>query len=88
MSLKPSAGGSSVLAWTKSSYSGSDNNDCVEVAWTKSSYSSNDGPNCVEARATPGTVFVRDSKDPDGARFTFTPEAWADFLAYAASQEV
>lgn len=57
-------------------------------AWTKSSYSSNDGPDCVEVRATPGTVFVRDSKDPDGARFAFTPEAWAGFLAYAGAYEV
>jgi hypothetical protein len=34
MTLKPSAGGGSALNWVKSSYSGSDNNDCVEVAAT------------------------------------------------------
>ncbi|MFI8928761.1 DUF397 domain-containing protein [Streptomyces sp. NPDC053474] len=40
----------SALAWFKSSYSGNDDADCVEVAleWRKSSYSSNEGPNCVE----------------------------------------
>ncbi|PJE98250.1 DUF397 domain-containing protein [Streptomyces carminius] len=32
MTLKPSAGDGSAMEWVKSSYSGSDNNDCVEVA--------------------------------------------------------
>jgi hypothetical protein len=58
------------------------------LEWTKSSYSSNDGPDCIEVAAAPGTVMVRDSKDPDGARFAFTPEAWASFLAYAGTYEV
>ncbi|MFP8904231.1 DUF397 domain-containing protein [Streptomyces atacamensis] len=34
MTPKPSAGDGSVLEWVKSSYSGSNNNDCVEVAAT------------------------------------------------------
>ncbi|MFF2063640.1 DUF397 domain-containing protein [Streptomyces sp. NPDC058200] len=32
MTRKPSAGSASEPKWFKSSYSGSDNNDCVEVA--------------------------------------------------------
>ncbi|WP_225848693.1 DUF397 domain-containing protein [Streptomyces sp. HPF1205] len=38
------------LKWFKSSYSGSQGGDCLEVAfdWRKSSYSSEDGGNCVE----------------------------------------
>ncbi|HET6856038.1 MAG TPA: DUF397 domain-containing protein [Streptomyces sp.] len=38
------------LAWFKSSYSGTQGDDCVEVAlsWRKSSYSSAQGDNCVE----------------------------------------
>ncbi len=32
MTRKPSAGNDSELEWFKSSYSGSNNNDCVEVA--------------------------------------------------------
>jgi hypothetical protein len=88
MSLKPSAGAGSQLEWTKSSYSSNDGPECVEVAWVKSSYSSNDSPNCVEVAAATGAILVRDSKDPDGARFAFTPEAWASFLAYAASHDV
>ncbi|SEQ51951.1 DUF397 domain-containing protein [Streptomyces radiopugnans] len=34
MTLKPSAGDGSALNWVKSSYSGSNDNDCVEVAAT------------------------------------------------------
>lgn len=36
------------LTWFKSSYSGSDGDNCLEVAWAKSSYSSGDGDNCLE----------------------------------------
>ncbi|SEQ24357.1 DUF397 domain-containing protein [Streptomyces radiopugnans] len=60
--------------------------DGSELEWTKSSYSSNDGPDCVEVATTPGTIHVRDSKRIRGARLTFTPEAWADFTAYAADR--
>ncbi|NJP47675.1 DUF397 domain-containing protein [Actinacidiphila epipremni] len=88
MSLRPSVEGESGLAWTKSSHSGSNNNDCVEVAWAKSSYSSNDGPECVEVAASDEVVLVRDSKDPEGPRFSFSPDAWASFLAHAATYEV
>jgi hypothetical protein len=56
------------------------------LEWFKSSYSSNDGPECVEVAISPATsttVHVRDSKDKDGARLTFTDASWADFLAFA-----
>jgi len=38
------------LAWFKSSYSGSEGDNCVEVAleWHKSSYSGSQGDDCVE----------------------------------------
>ena len=41
---------------------------CIEVAlsWHKSSHSSNESAECVEIAASPGTVHVRDSKDPEG----------------------
>ena len=70
--------------WRKSSYSGSNGGDCVEVAevWRKSSYSGTNGGNCVEVAATlPTAVAVRDSKDPDGPKLIFTPAAWAAFTA-------
>jgi hypothetical protein len=75
------------LKWFTSSYSGSDGGDCVEVAydWRKSTYSSEDGGNCVEVAAHAAIVHVRDSKDPEGPSLGFTPEAWAEFTAYAVS---
>jgi hypothetical protein len=59
--------------------------DASELAWFKSSYSSgNDGNSCVELAVTPGTVHVRDSKNAEGPRLALAPEAWADFVTYAA----
>ncbi|MFI1090982.1 DUF397 domain-containing protein [Streptomyces sp. NPDC020917] len=57
----------------------------AELHWFKSSYSSNEEPNCVEVASTPGTVHVRDSKDPDGPQLAFSPAAWTAFLDYAAT---
>lgn len=87
MTLRPSGGSGSALVWIKSSYSGSDNNDCVEVAWQKSSYSnSNERDDCIEVAPTPSTIHIRDSKNPDGPRLHLRPSAWADFVAYAAAE--
>lgn len=85
MSLKPSFE-ASTLQWTKSSHSSNDGPDCVEVAWTKSSYSGSNNNDCVEVAATPGTILVRDSKDPEGPRLAFPPAAWTAFLAFAAER--
>ncbi|MFC9814338.1 DUF397 domain-containing protein [Streptomyces virginiae] len=85
MSIKPSVEGLSTMTWVKSSFSTNDGPDCIEVAWVKSSYSTNDGPNCVEVAHTPGTVLVRDSKRPEGARLAVTPDAWTGFVAHAAA---
>ncbi|MEU6171301.1 DUF397 domain-containing protein [Streptantibioticus parmotrematis] len=72
------------LAWFKSSYSGSQGDDCVEVAlsWHKSSYSSGSQGDCVEVAACPETVHVRDSKDKTGPNLTFSAAAWSEFLSY------
>ncbi|MGP9019197.1 DUF397 domain-containing protein [Streptomyces sp. BR1] len=87
MIRKPSAGDVVELVWFKSSYSSSsEGDDCVEVAleWRKSSYSdSSNGEDCVEIAATPDLVHVRDSKNIEGPRLGFTPQAWGDFIAYA-----
>lgn len=47
--------------------------------WHKSTYSGSNGC-CVEVAVTDRGVAVRDSKDPDGARLRFEPEAWTRFL--------
>ncbi|WP_405553719.1 DUF397 domain-containing protein [Streptomyces sp. NBC_01171] len=54
----------------------------TETRWIKSSYSTADGPDCVEIAATPATIHIRDSKNPDGLRLALTPAAWATFLPY------
>ncbi|GAB2576137.1 DUF397 domain-containing protein [Streptomyces capparidis] len=54
--------------------------------WVKSSHSTNDGPECIEVAATPATIHVRDSKNPGGPHLTFTPEAWAAFVAFAVGR--
>ncbi|MEV7281000.1 DUF397 domain-containing protein [Streptomyces sp. NPDC093111] len=72
------------LSWFKSSYSGSEGGNCLEVAydWRKSSYSGDEGGNCVEVAAHPAAVHVRDSKQGGtGPVFTVSPAAWSGFLA-------
>ncbi|MFF9566600.1 DUF397 domain-containing protein [Streptomyces sp. NPDC014685] len=61
--------------------------DVSELVWFKSSYSSNGNEgDCVEIAASPGTVHVRDSKDVQGPRLAFGPEAWAGFVSYAVER--
>ncbi|WP_055590780.1 DUF397 domain-containing protein [Peterkaempfera griseoplana] len=53
--------------------------------WRKSSYSGANGQ-CVEVAVPgPAAVAVRDSKDPHGPSLTFSPEAWAAFVAAAGA---
>ncbi|WP_250291173.1 DUF397 domain-containing protein [Streptomyces atroolivaceus] len=77
---------STQLEWFKSSYSGSEGGQCLEVAyaWRKSSYSSEQGGACIEVAAHPTAIHVRDSKDPEGPTFTVAPTAWSAFAAFAA----
>ena len=72
------------VSWRKSSYSGANGGNCVEVAevWRKSSHSGSNGGNCVEvARTPPAAVAVRDSKDPDGPKLIFPVADWTAFTA-------
>ncbi|WP_328742516.1 DUF397 domain-containing protein [Streptomyces caniferus] len=58
-----------------------------ELEWTKSSYSdSSNGHDCLEVAATSSTIHIRDSKNPDGPQLHLRPAAWADFVAYAATE--
>ncbi|MEV6590267.1 DUF397 domain-containing protein [Streptomyces acidicola] len=57
----------STLEWFKSSYSGNEGPDCVEVA----------------IPPTHATIHVRDSKNRDGARLAFAEGAWAQFVTFA-----
>ncbi|AXK35998.1 DUF397 domain-containing protein [Streptomyces armeniacus] len=75
----------SEVTWFKSSYSGSQGDDCVEVAlsWHKSSYSSGSQGDCVEVAACPTTVHVRDSKLTQSPQLAIAPATWRSFLTYA-----
>ncbi|AZM74798.1 DUF397 domain-containing protein [Streptomyces sp. KPB2] len=72
---------STALRWFKSSYSGSEGGNCIEVAyeWRKSSYSGDEGGNCIEVAQEPTAIHIRDSKAPQG-HVTVAPDAWAAFL--------
>ncbi|MEU7240813.1 DUF397 domain-containing protein [Streptomyces sparsogenes] len=74
------------LVWFKSSYSAGNGGECVEVAlnWRKSSYSGSEGGECVEVATRPDTIHVRDSKNTTGPILTVAPDAWAEFVAFAA----
>jgi len=55
--------------------------DQIVPRWHKSSYSGNGGGDCVEvARNLPGSVAVRDSKNPHGPVLIVSKDAWASFI--------
>ncbi|MFF4289753.1 DUF397 domain-containing protein [Streptomyces sp. NPDC001633] len=52
------------------------------TVWRKSSYSDGGDDNCIEvADGLPGTVPVRDSKNPDGPVLRISAAAWSSFIA-------
>ncbi|MFG3354352.1 DUF397 domain-containing protein [Streptomyces sp. NPDC048001] len=56
------------------------------AVWHRSSYSNQEGGDCVEvAHGTPGTVPVRDSKNPDRPNLTFHTAPWTTFLTHLKS---
>ena len=56
--------------------------DQIGPRWRKSSYSGNGGSDCVEvAPISPGTVAVRDSKDPHGPVLAVAPAEWRAFIS-------
>ncbi|MBL7259074.1 DUF397 domain-containing protein [Paractinoplanes lichenicola] len=55
--------------------------DLTNARWRKATRSGQSG-NCVEVATNLSDVVpVRDTKDRDGGTLTFTPDAWADFIA-------
>ncbi|WP_433474702.1 DUF397 domain-containing protein [Spirillospora sp. CA-142024] len=55
--------------------------DLTKAVWRKSSYTTANGGDCVELTAVPGTVAVRDSKDPEGPKLLVTRRAFAALLS-------
>ncbi|MEU5401016.1 DUF397 domain-containing protein [Streptomyces sp. NPDC005963] len=63
----------SLTGWIKSSYSGNDGGQCIEVA---------------PAYAPSGVVPVRDSKRPSGPVLMVSTDAFAGLVALARSSDV
>ncbi|GAA2449989.1 DUF397 domain-containing protein [Actinomadura vinacea] len=55
--------------------------DLTNAAWRKSSYTTSNGGDCVELASVPGTVAVRDSKNPDGPKLVVPQRAFAALLS-------
>lgn len=49
--------------------------DMGKAVWRKASRSKEDGSNCIELTGLPGTVAIRDSKDPSGPIILLTRKA-------------
>ena len=86
------------LHWRKSSRSDQFGGECVEVAhvapaiepdihWRKSSRSDDHGGECVEVAELAPMIAVRDSKDPDGPKLTFSAVAWRSFTRRVKASE-
>ncbi|TDC79277.1 DUF397 domain-containing protein [Streptomyces hainanensis] len=75
----------SSLVWFKSSYSGNQGGECLEVAleWRKSSRSGSEPGDCVEVAACPAaTVHVRDSKNRAGGALAVSAAAWRSLVGH------
>ncbi|MCX4559921.1 DUF397 domain-containing protein [Streptomyces sp. GTA36] len=55
------------LKWFKSSYSGSQGGECLEIA---------------VAQTAPAAIHIRDSKTPTAPTLTVTPTTWSAFLPH------
>ena len=77
-----------VITWRKSSFSGTNGGDCVEVgaAWRKSSFSESNGGDCVEVGPTADAVLVRDTKNRSAGTLAFAAPAWHALTATLADQ--
>lgn len=76
------------VTWRKSSFSGPNGGDCIEVGavvldaadWRKSSRSGQGGGQCVEVAPGQAVVGVRDSKNPEGPALLFGSAVWSAFV--------
>lgn len=50
------------------------------LTWKKSSRSGPNGGECVEVAVGKSSIYVRDSKDPNGPKIALSGQAWARFI--------
>ncbi|POM25848.1 hypothetical protein BTM25_02310 [Actinomadura rubteroloni] len=55
--------------------------DLNNLRWRKSSRSGQNGDHCIELATVPGTVAVRDSKDPEGPKLLVDRAEFRHFAA-------
>lgn len=72
----------STADWRKSSFSGNNGGNCVEVAALENV---TDGPDHKSEHSK--LIAVRDSKDPNGPTLFFTPAEWDAFLSGVKDNE-
>lgn len=78
-----SSAGWADVEFRKSSFSGGENNSCVELGWRKSSFSGGENGSCVEV-ARGGMVFgIRDSKNVSGPVLMFSEAQGLAFVKAA-----
>ncbi|WP_019629772.1 DUF397 domain-containing protein [Actinomadura atramentaria] len=53
--------------------------DLTDATWRKATRSSEKGDDCVEVANAPGTVAIRDSKNPDGPKLLIPRPAYTNF---------
>ena len=94
--LPSTTGGSSEVmdnshvTWRKSTYSGGNGGNCVEVGiWRKSTHSGGNGGGCVEVASTgKPLIAIRDSKDLNGPTLAFTSSVWQSFIQQARDRKL
>jgi hypothetical protein len=65
--------------WRKSSYSGGQGGNCVEVGGRCKSRRADPARNCAETGDQARAVLVRDTQDPGGRQLTVSAAAWRAF---------
>ncbi|MCT9930750.1 DUF397 domain-containing protein [Planotetraspora sp. A-T 1434] len=82
----------SMARWRKSSFSGDNGGNCVEIAEVADVTDSSDqtvghvdGPGHKSDHSR--LIAVRDSKNPDGPKLFFTPSEWAAFVQGVKADE-
>jgi hypothetical protein len=79
--INNSAAGWLGAEFRKSSFSGGENNSCVELAWRKSSFSGGQNGSCVEVARAEAVFGIRDSKNVSGPVLTLGEAQGRAFLA-------